>query len=162
VTDFNELTHHLLEVIFVHLHNTKGPAVCTSRILKLIDAVLLQRGNSYLPSATSGFSANQYTNPYAAPSSTSSNLSAMNMEDLHGAVLVTIRSHQASHPVGVSVEFVCQQLGRDLSEIRPALDYLTENGHVYTTHDEGKLSDCHKTVLLTKIVSDHYRTTDAA
>ena len=25
LTDWNELTHHLLEVVFVHLQNTRGP-----------------------------------------------------------------------------------------------------------------------------------------
>jgi len=144
LTDYNEVTHHLLEVVYVHLLNTKG----------------LQQGalqsnfgnnNQSFGNNNNAFSTynnnSSNSNPYMMQSSTHNNSNNMNfssMSELNGAVLNTIRNSQGAHQgQGVSVMFVAQQLGRNEPEIRAAIEFLTTEGHLYSTVDE-----------------DHYNTTD--
>lgn len=101
ITDFNEVTYHFLEVIYVHIQNTRG-------------SFQPLQGGAYPFSSTSA----------------SVNTSA----DLNSQVLDVIRTVQG--PEGASVAFVCQQLGRDINEIRSVLDFLSSEGHIYPTIDE--------------------------
>jgi len=114
ITDFNELTYHFLEVIHVHLYHTRGAVGQAPPIV------------------------NNYSNSTAyqrQPMATSNS-----MADIHQSVMQVISNAGANE--GVSVAFICQQLNRSEAEVKQAIDFLSGEGHLYSTIDE-----------------DHYQTT---
>jgi len=116
ITDFNEITYHFIEVIYVHLYNLKGPL------------------NSQATNAQN-YSMNQqqqsFGNPYL-PAHTQINQVPTSFRD---QVLATFRIARGNAQ-GVSVFWVAQQLGKPDSEVRKAIEFLTEEAHLYQTIDE--------------------------
>lgn len=117
IEDFNEITFHFLECIYVHLFNTKGitpPNAITTQTTSFM-------GNVAPNSA--------YTNPsqmYSMPLHNTTNLNEL--------VLNCIRSSNASE--GCSIQYISHQLRRSEAEIRAAIDFLSSEGFCYSTIDE--------------------------
>jgi len=108
--DFNELTYHFLEVLYVHLVNTKGP----------------------LPSSTVSTVPNthSYSHTPMVPSVASDQLK------FHKDVFQVIKNYSVNER-GTSIHQICAAL-RDHSEeeIRKAVEFLTNEGHLYSTINE--------------------------
>jgi len=98
LTDFNELTYHFLEVIYVHLFNTKGGQV-----------------------AQGGF-ANNTANVYANPYHHQQIPHPQPSDQIHKAILDVIYNSQATG--GTSIEYICTQLNRSEKDIRSAIDFF--------------------------------------
>jgi replication factor A2 len=114
IKDFNEITYHFLETIYVHLQRTRVPGAGQMQGI--------QQGSF---------------NPYQRVQQSG----GVTAPILHSAVMQTISNARANE--GVSIQFICDQLGRPESEIRPVLELLSGEGHVFSTIDD-----------------DHYQTTD--
>lgn len=113
IEDFNEITFHFLECIYVHLFYTKGLNFAMS------NAVSTTQTTPNMP----------YSNPssmYNAPVHPGSTLNEQ--------ILACIRSVNA--PEGVSVQFIAQKLRRNEPEIRTALENLSGEGFCYSTIDD--------------------------
>ena len=54
---------------------------------------------------------------------------------IHSQVLQVFKSHRSTE--GLSIQFVAEQLGKPDYEIRSIVEFLTGEGHLYTTIDEG-------------------------
>jgi len=116
LADPNELTLHLLDVVAAHLQNTKGP-------------------RSTLAAAPAA--------PVSAPFAGVGSMQDTGVAPLHKAILDTIRSRR-NLTEGCSVQMLAAHLQRPEHEIRQAVDFLSSEGHLYSTIDE-----------------DHVQTTDS-
>jgi replication factor A2 len=133
VQDHNEITHHMLECLYVHLHN-KRVTTATTDMMGLSSAPGYHAGNSY--------------DYYAgAPASSSSAAAAAGFgggdvggggggfTPLQQAVLNLCRRPA---PQGVPLQEILAQLASmgDTNAIRSAIQFLTDEGHLYTTIDD--------------------------
>jgi len=119
ISDFNEITHHFLEVIYVHLQNTRSTPMQLS-----------STNTMAIPSGT-----HNYSQPFLNPM-----MQTGYMNDLHAQIISALRS--ADSTVGAHVSTLAHQLGRSVDEIKSAAEFLTTEGHLYSTIDD-----------------DHFRTT---
>eukprot|EP01116_Phalansterium_solitarium_P018247 TRINITY_DN4778_c0_g1_i1.p1 TRINITY_DN4778_c0_g1~~TRINITY_DN4778_c0_g1_i1.p1 ORF type:complete len:292 (+),score=100.71 TRINITY_DN4778_c0_g1_i1:110-985(+) len=126
LADPNELTCHLLDVIAVHLYNSRGAPRSAASSVPVA---------APFPGAFASSSA-AVAPPRAADGAVG--------QPLHKLILDVIRQRASAAPEGCSVQFLAQQLRRPDSDIRLAVDFLSSEGHLYSTIDE-----------------DHYQTTDA-
>jgi replication factor A2 len=111
INDFDEITFHFLEVLYVHLSFT--------------------RSVSSIPVSSTAPSFNNYTN--------SSNNSYNNFQFggiLNSMIMQVIKSTR--EPNGVSVGTIAERLGRSNAEIKDALESLSGEGHVYVTNEEDR------------------------
>jgi len=112
IKNFDEVTYHFLETIYVHLMNTKGEQPHQT----------FQQQSSYQPQQI-----NAYQTPMQIqPTST--------MSELHTAIVNVIKLARSND--GVSISYICQQLRRPEMEIRVAVEWLNSEAHLYTTIDE--------------------------
>jgi len=111
ITDFNELTYHLLESIYVHLFNIRGG--------------VQQQQQQQQQQSNYG---------YATPYQPMQVISTVN-QSLHNDILQIIANSPRTQE-GVSLEFICNGLERPKEEVRTALEFLASEGHVYSTLDE--------------------------
>jgi len=120
ISDYNEITCHYLEALYVHMYNLRGGAV---------------GGGSAYGQAAYGAQTDSYANPYAQPA-------AMEDEDsgltpLQRTVKDVVARVKA--PQGASVTYIIQQLnGYNISEqeIRETIAYLCSEGQLYSTFDD--------------------------
>jgi len=118
ITDFNEITHHLLETIYIHLYHTKGQAA--------------PRGGGNQPST--------FANPFQ-------NTVQPHQPQMYGtdslkeAVMAVISASQSSQ--GIDIRSICSAVNRSEAEVRNTVEFLSSEGHVYSTIDD-----------------DHYATTN--
>lgn len=123
IKDFNEITFHALEVISVHLRNTKGPPGGAAPVAQQA-------------SGSTGFSA-------APAAAAGGGRAASGGGDLQQQVLKIFEAD--STDTGASIDDVCRQFANTpKSEIRDAVEFLSDEGHLYSTVDE-----------------DHYKSTNA-
>jgi len=110
VEDFNEITYHFLEVIQVHLHNTRGP----------------------LPQETSKTTQKSSGNAHGwRPGSGLTELQAAVLE-----IIQTSPSHQTTQGVSVAEIYQnCKQLA-EMNDIKDAISFLHSEATIYTTVDE--------------------------
>jgi len=130
IKDFNEITFHALEVISVHLLNTKGPPGGAAPV-----------GGSQPASGSGaqGFSAA----PAAAAGGAGGGGGASSGGDLQQQVLKVFEADGSD--TGASIDSVASQFPtRSKKEIRDAVEFLSDEGHLYSTVDE-----------------DHYKSTNA-
>lgn len=120
LTDMNELTSHLLEVIYAHAHWTKGQAMATPG--KGSTNIM---GNSMMNTTRSGFD-------------TSSNFGGqvdVGLTAQQQQVLNVIRS--CVDEQGLAMGVVCDRLkGMPLKVVRDAVEFLSSEGHIYSTIDD--------------------------
>jgi len=118
ITDFNELTFHLLEVIYVHLYNTRGPlhhtggsAVGFNNSNTNVNNANMQ--NSFLPSQAQG-----------------------DFNALQSAILEL--TGPSAGQAGVNIAVLTQKLSQlgSPQDIKTAIEFLTDEGHLYTTLDD--------------------------
>ncbi|DAZ95198.1 TPA: hypothetical protein N0F65_013043 [Lagenidium giganteum] len=135
VQDFNEITHHFLHATYVHCYNTKGRLQGADGGGKQAGATgdfpmqsnqpwNMQGNNNYL---TAGGNAD-----------TSMDYSMMdaNFTPEQKAILDVLGTCTSDH--GLKIDQIFQQLRGQMSEdqLRGVLNYLTSEGHVYSTIDE--------------------------
>eukprot|EP00894_Picocystis_sp_ML_P000318 jgi/Pico_ML_1/50835/g1971.t2 len=111
VSDFNEVTYHFLEVVYAHLHRTNG--------MKAAGA-----------SAAAGIPGSGTPGGIGMGSG---------MDPCQQMVLSVFNSEYArSRDIGVGFDELCQNLNGQFTpaQIRQAIDFLVNDGHVYSTIDE--------------------------
>lgn len=116
LTDMNELTSHLLEVIYAHAYWTKGQAMTTPG-----KGSASHMGNSMMntTSASSNFSGQVDVG-----------LTAQQQQ-----VLNVIRS--CIDEQGLAMAVVCDRLkGMPLKVVRDSVEFLSSEGHIYSTIDD--------------------------
>jgi len=111
IVDFNEITHHFLEVIYVHLQNTRGTP------MQISSTNTIHVGHS------------NYNQPFLNPMQPTGF-----MNDLHSQIIGTLRS--STSPTGENVHALAAQLNRSVEEIKTAAEFLISEGHLYSTIDE--------------------------
>ncbi|XP_010525055.1 PREDICTED: replication protein A 32 kDa subunit B [Tarenaya hassleriana] len=120
VTDFNEVVHHFIECMYVHMYNSK-----------------LRGGNtpkSQMPYSTTPSSAKGYQ---AGPSN---QFAGQHNDAMHGIRQMVLNylnqpAHLASE-AGVHCDIIARDLRVSLQNVRDALDQLSNDGCVYSTMDE--------------------------
>lgn len=118
IEDFNEITFHLLESVYVHLKNLK-------------DAQM--GGMSY--GGAANYSNYQQSYEQDAPQG--------DQDDQQQAICATIhdiikRTSENSEE-GASISYIVQEMstyGIDEQQIRQSIEYLSSEGHIYPTFDE--------------------------
>jgi len=155
VTDYNELTFHLLEAIQAHLYFTRGGATRAAAAAGAAGAAgpmgvaapqfgggfggaPVTVGVGYGGSGGSGYRP-------GAPAMTGNPVPSGLPPGLNltqGRVMKAIKDCRA--PEGIHVEAITQQLGMSLGEVRKTVEFLSEEGHIFSTTDE-----------------HHYRSTDS-
>lgn len=122
IADHNEVTHHFLESIWVHLKNTKSPAAAGGGG----DAMNLGQPNFGSPGLGSG------------QAITSEGGEAGGLDNVQQKVIAIFQSGGDSES-GVSVQAATEQLapeGITEQQIRAAIEFLSGEGHLYSTVDE--------------------------
>jgi replication factor A2 len=117
LTDMNELTSHLLEVIYAHAYWTKDHSATRGATSHM--------GNSMMNTTRSGFD-------------TSSNFGGqvdVGLTAQQQQVLNVIRS--CVDEQGLAMAVVCDRLkGMPLKVVRDAVEFLSSEGHIYSTIDD--------------------------
>ncbi|GLD98008.1 hypothetical protein PINS_up006705 [Pythium insidiosum] len=147
ITDFNEITHHFLETIYVHCYHTKGPLQSSGGAKAAADSGMgMNMGMGMGGSQLNAFgqpqqSWNQMNSGYLGHSGGAA-MGAMdyNMESSFSpeqkAILDVLGTCTSDR--GVKIDEIFGQLRGRITEdqLRDALNYLTSEGHVYSTIDE--------------------------
>lgn len=118
VTDFNEITHHALETIYVNLKASKGGS-----------AAAAAAGSAGVASKTY-----EATSGGAATSGSG--------DSLQNDVLKVFTFHSSEDNQGLDIKRAVEMLipkGYSASDIRKAIGFLTDEGHLYSTIDENHL-----------------------
>lgn len=123
VVDFNQITHHLLEAIWVHLKNKEpvrqpmGQTMATS--------------NNNMQMGSTGFNGNAQTD--FSQNANDSESALQNM------VLQCIHTMQQEFPDGVDIRKVTEELvskGQNAANINKAIAFLQDEGNLYSTTDD--------------------------
>lgn len=150
ITDFNEITFHFLECIYVHVYNTKaqGTALPTNSSqdgdgarpsvpYAFQDGVGARTNTPYAPQDGAGA---RTSTPPASNYSTPSNVPAINssFDDYHKRVQMIFEDPKnLSFVEGLKVVEVVSQLpGFDEKRVREAIEFLVNEGLVYSTIDD--------------------------
>jgi replication factor A2 len=125
ITDFNELTFHFLNVIACHLRNTKqAPGA---------GATPAKAGGAPASSSAFGSSQNQAFTSSDAGQAAGGDGSFNNIQN---QVLAVFKA-DSENDQGTSIDAVFQQLPNiPQADIRNAMTFLSDEGHLYTTIDE--------------------------
>lgn len=141
ITDFNEVTCHFLQVIEAHIYAKSGGAAPPA-------AGVMQTNfnqQTFQPQANmgaggmqngGGYGANANMNMAAAGMDGENNFSPIQKEVLNAVML---QDQQTGSEEGVHVDHIFKQLdptGGKIDEIRSAVEFLTNEGHLYSTIDE--------------------------
>ncbi|RHZ41023.1 hypothetical protein DYB26_016093, partial [Aphanomyces astaci] len=133
VENFNQITHHFLDCIYTHLRNTKGPlgggggAAAGTQSFTDTSSHFGGGFNAFGGQAASTGGQQNYN--FGASDSGFSDPAQQAILDILGA---------SSLDMGLSVDQIKQNLhGRVTdAQLRDALNYLTNEGHIYSTIDE--------------------------
>jgi len=115
IADYNEVTYHFLEIIYVHLSSTQGTPQ-----------------NTTVTVTPNTMNYNRF--PTANTTTGTSNTHSSSLSDLHQTILQVVRSQ--GQGTGVSVADIAQIMGVNQAEIRRAVDFLAGEAHLYCTIDE--------------------------
>ncbi|KAK9728803.1 Replication factor A protein 2 [Basidiobolus ranarum] len=121
IDDFNEITHHLLEAVYVHLFRTRNPST-------------KQEGDQTNFSGDPFNPTGQYGNQlYRQPETTYGN----EFKPEHKAIIHTIKSFPDTNE-GVHIETIAQKLSNQFGrqDISQAIEWLVGEGHLYSTIDD--------------------------
>lgn len=141
IEDFNEVTHHFLDAIYVHCYNTKGP-------LQGANSGAAAAGNAFGAPVKTGFDVpvgqqawNQGGGAYLGQSGMGGGGMDYGMMDSNfspeqKAILDVLGTCTSDR--GLKIDQIFTDLRGQMSEdqLRGALNYLTSEGHVYSTIDE--------------------------
>ncbi|CAH1432608.1 unnamed protein product [Lactuca virosa] len=125
VVDFDEITHHFVECIYVHSYNTK--------LLKQQPGSSGTSNQSHMPSSginTQSYQtapSNQFTGQYVV-----NGLNGVDKMVLDYLLLPANLSRES----GVHVEEIAMQLGLSLDKIREAIDGMVIEGLIYSSIDD--------------------------
>ena len=126
ITDWNEMTHHFLDTILVHLQHTRGPIP-----------------GSIGASGSAGFSTpsrNAFMQPsFGAMSGQSLQLNESGGSDVKHSLWMTIKNLDNGSDEGVNIDEAFNVLaskGYSRTDMRAALSGLADDGHLYSTIDE--------------------------
>ncbi|KAK3241431.1 hypothetical protein CYMTET_48805 [Cymbomonas tetramitiformis] len=122
VKDYNEVTFHFVEVVYVHLHNTKGQGATPGSV---------KHETPKAPPAN-------YMNSSATADTDMGNTSGL-ANDCQEAVSKIFNSPQAQqNDQGIPIDQVVQELGRKYSaeQIKNAVEFMVNEGHLYSTIDD--------------------------
>uniref|UniRef100_K3W659 Replication protein A C-terminal domain-containing protein n=1 Tax=Globisporangium ultimum (strain ATCC 200006 / CBS 805.95 / DAOM BR144) TaxID=431595 RepID=K3W659_GLOUD len=143
IEDFNEITHHFLDAIYVHCYNTKGPLQSSG------GAAGANAFGTPVKGSSSGFDAplagqqtwNQGSSTYLGHSGSMGGGMDYGMMDSNfspeqKAILDVLGTCTSDR--GLKIDQIFLELRGQMSEdqLRGALNYLTSEGHVYSTIDE--------------------------
>ncbi|GMF53351.1 unnamed protein product [Phytophthora fragariaefolia] len=128
--DMNELSHHLLEVIYVHCYHTKGPlhdGKADVTMASFSTPTKAAAGQWNQPSAAGGFGGGGAMD-YGMMDS--------NFSPEQKAILDVLGTCTSDR--GLKIDQIYADLRGKMTEqqLRSALNYLTSEGHVYSTIDE--------------------------
>lgn len=130
ITDFNEITYHLLETTFVHLHRTKGQQAGAG-------------GQSSTPMNTNqGNQQSAYQTPQQGGGFGGDNGGGggtAGMEPVQQQLIKLFESPMAmNNDAGLSIDQVNQQLNNmfNIQQIKTAIEVLVNEGHLYSTIDD--------------------------
>jgi len=129
ITDFNEITHHFLEVIYAHLMNTKDGK---DQMSNNNNQQQQQWNNGNQQQQMGNNNNNQSMNNF------NNGGGMMGGGGLKGQVLQLISNPQyANSETGCNVQTVFSSLSNeDVNEIRTAIEELSEEGLIYSTIDD--------------------------
>ncbi|KAF5742891.1 replication protein A 32 kDa subunit B [Tripterygium wilfordii] len=119
IADFNEITGHFIECMYVHLYNTKIRGSVTQP----------QLANSRMSTPMKGYQA-------VAPNQFSTSYGIGSLDSLSQSVLNLLK-----HPTylareeGVHRLMIAEQLNTPMEKVMEALEHLQDNGCVYSTID---------------------------
>eukprot|EP01135_Chromosphaera_perkinsii_P009186 Nk52_evm21s1671 gene=Nk52_evmTU21s1671 len=135
IEDYNEITYHMAEVLYIHLLRLKGPSPAPQQ--QGMPTVTPGRNNFNSNSFTANTAYQQQYQQQAAPQNNGNGFT-----QAQNAVLDLLRKFEgesAASESGMSVDEMVQRLqGPGMSEmqIREAIASAAEEGHVYSTIDE--------------------------
>lgn len=136
VSDFNEVTYHFLEVVYAHLHRTNGMKAAGASAAAGIPG---SGTPGMVPGMTTPGSAAKPSMP-AVPTMGAGGIGmGSGMDPCQQMVLSVFNSEYArSRDIGVGFDELCQNLNGQFTpaQIRQAIDFLVNDGHVYSTIDE--------------------------
>jgi replication factor A2 len=126
ITDFNELTHHFLDAIYVHCYNTKGPLSSSGNDMKM--DFTNSTSNLFGGLATGQNQNNHNSMDYSMMDS--------NFSPEQQAILDVLGTCMSDR--GLKIDQIYDGLRGQMSmdQLRNVLTYLTSEGHVYSTVDE--------------------------
>ncbi|KAL4140817.1 hypothetical protein PRNP1_015097 [Phytophthora ramorum] len=129
VVDLNELTHHLLEVVYVHCYNTKGALHQGST------DVSMSSFNTPTKAASGGSQWNQPSTGFAGGGMDYGMMDA-GFTPEQKAILDVLGTCTSDR--GLKTDQIYSDLRGKMTEdqMRSVLNYLTSEGHVYSTIDE--------------------------
>eukprot|EP00472_Partenskyella_glossopodia_P009511 CAMPEP_0197520616 /NCGR_PEP_ID=MMETSP1318-20131121/5965_1 /TAXON_ID=552666 /ORGANISM="Partenskyella glossopodia, Strain RCC365" /LENGTH=257 /DNA_ID=CAMNT_0043072281 /DNA_START=44 /DNA_END=817 /DNA_ORIENTATION=+ len=117
--DFNQITLHMLDCIYTHLKNTKGS--------------LDEQGQPVQKHSATPMLASSSVPQYGA----SDSMNQDGMEKHQADVLKIFETHSKGSEQGTSISEVCSKLPNySPQQIRDAVDFLSGEGHLYSTIDE--------------------------
>lgn len=140
ITEFNEVTHHFLETIHVHLRNKKGPASSSSS------------SSSGAFGAHAGGGVPMMTSPMGATGSSSfvpmggvgmpgQRLQMGREDQLWTQLMEVFQEHSSHDEVGLALQSAFHYLRQKnpnatMEKVRETVQRMSEEGLVYTTIDE--------------------------
>jgi len=130
ITDFNEITYHQLEAIYVHASKNSLKSAMGDGAPQMSNMNQMQTPKAAMPNLGGQYNANNS----AAPAANNNGLDACQQ-----AVFEMYNSPQAmSTDQGMHVEQVSNTLGQkfNIGQIRNAVDFLVNEGHLYSTIDD--------------------------
>lgn len=138
IEDFNELTHHFLEAIYVHCVSTKGPLQAAS------SGGAMQFNTPVKGAQQSAWNQDSYTNSSTYLGHSGAAVGGgmdygqmdSNFSPEQAAILDVLGNCTTDR--GVKIDQIFADLRGRVTEdqLRNALHYLTSEGHVYSTIDE--------------------------
>jgi len=125
ITNFNEVTFHHLDVIYVHLYNTFGPPANATNAGQQSNNFFQGGGNGYVPNQSS--------------------TGGDRLTDFQRMVLGTFKESRDVN--GTHTNAVIQRLNSrgypaSAFEVREAIQFLNNEGHIYSTIDDETFSAC--------------------
>lgn len=144
LTDMNELTTHLLEVIYAHAYWTKKDP----GHVKETSSTAANQFNNIMMSATTNTTNMRST----STSATNMRAGTSSMSDVQVDVGLTTQQQQVLNVIrscmdeqGLAISIICDRLkGMPLNVVKDAIEFLSSEGHIYSTIDD-----------------EHYKATDS-
>lgn len=143
IEDFNEVTHHFLDAIYVHCYNTKGPLQASGGAAGVNAFGTPVKGSSGFDAPVGGQQSwNQGSSAYLGHSGSMGGgamdygMMDSNFSPEQKAILDVLGTCTSDR--GLKIDQIFLELRGQMSEdqLRGALNYLTSEGHVYSTIDE--------------------------